>query len=228
MKNIKWARSLALSLLFLITPLPLPTISTGQSQSTQRNLENTEWLVTTMDFYSPPNTNFVYLFGKQDDVGYWFTTVIPHGPQTTFNVVTQSWETKYYAPTIERMYDLNGTYKQKGSSVRLEFSDHIINATIKGNRMEGEATSKLSNKKAKWAAEKTSEPTERNNRTQNAPSARNNPKAGTGSNLVDQLRIFNTNSVDCLPKDGTLIVKMKDGSIRRIDLSQAEEITIER
>ena len=30
-----------------------------------------------------------------------------------------------------------------------------------------------------------------------------------------------------LPKDGTLRVRMKNGSIRRIDLSQVEEITIE-
>jgi hypothetical protein len=32
---------------------------------------------------------------------------------------------------------------------------------------------------------------------------------------------------ECLPKRGTLIVKMKDGSVTRIDLSQAKEIMIE-
>lgn len=37
----------------------------------------------------------------------------------------------------------------------------------------------------------------------------------------------NIDNPECLPKKGILRVKMKDGSIRRIDLSQAEEITIE-
>jgi hypothetical protein len=37
----------------------------------------------------------------------------------------------------------------------------------------------------------------------------------------------NTDNPECLPKKGILRVKMRDGSIRRIDLSQAEELTIE-
>jgi hypothetical protein len=37
----------------------------------------------------------------------------------------------------------------------------------------------------------------------------------------------NTDNPECLPKRGILRVKMKDGSVRRIDLGEAEEITIE-
>jgi hypothetical protein len=37
----------------------------------------------------------------------------------------------------------------------------------------------------------------------------------------------NIDNPECLPKKGLLRVKMKDGSVRRIDLSEAEEITIE-
>ena len=37
----------------------------------------------------------------------------------------------------------------------------------------------------------------------------------------------NVDNPECLPKKGILRVKMKDGSIRRIDLRQAEEITVE-
>lgn len=37
----------------------------------------------------------------------------------------------------------------------------------------------------------------------------------------------NTDNPECLLKKGILRVKMKDGSVRRIDLSEAEEITIE-
>lgn len=36
----------------------------------------------------------------------------------------------------------------------------------------------------------------------------------------------NTNSANCLPKRGTLIVKMKDGSKKMIDLSEAQAITV--
>ncbi len=35
-----------------------------------------------------------------------------------------------------------------------------------------------------------------------------------------------SDSLDCLPKHGTLIVKMKDGSKKMIDLSEAETITL--
>jgi len=37
----------------------------------------------------------------------------------------------------------------------------------------------------------------------------------------------NSDTPECLPKKGILRVKMKDGSIRRIDLSEAAEITIQ-
>jgi hypothetical protein len=33
-------------------------------------------------------------------------------------------------------------------------------------------------------------------------------------------------SLDCLPKQGTLIIKMKDGSKKIIDLGEAETITV--
>jgi hypothetical protein len=51
---------------------------------------------------------------------------------------------------------------------------------------------------------------------------------GIGS--TDELRAIFADPQECLqllPKTGALRVKMKDGSIKRIDLSQTEEITIE-
>lgn len=55
--------------------------------------------------------------------------------------------------------------------------------------------------------------------------------ATSGSGVdVNTLKSFNdTNTaakVECLPKKGTLIVKMKDGSKRIIDLNEAETVTI--
>jgi hypothetical protein len=48
---------------------------------------------------------------------------------------------------------------------------------------------------------------------------------GTTDDLDVSLAI-NRSSADCLPKRGTLIVKMKDGSKKIIDLSEAETITL--
>jgi len=50
----------------------------------------------------------------------------------------------------------------------------------------------------------------------------NNSTGGVTFNLPND----KTGSSDCLPKQGTLIIKMKDGSKKIIDLSEAETITV--
>ncbi len=158
MKNMKRLRIIGLSFLFLtiqILPTKNPFLLTAQSQSTLPNLEDTEWKVTIFDFYASSleliPVEVIYGFRKQGKVG--LMAAIQYQPPLE---VSADGSLYFVPPTLNRVSIPNGTYKQAGNSLRLEFSDHIINATIKGNRMEGEATSKVSNKKAKWAAEKNS------------------------------------------------------------------------
>ncbi len=50
------------------------------------------------------------------------------------------------------------------------------------------------------------------------------PKTGRGATF--NIPEDKTHSSDCLPKQGTLIIKMKDGSKKIIDLSEAETVTV--
>ena len=45
--------------------------------------------------------------------------------------------------------------------------------------------------------------------------------------LSGPVDISGASSLTCLPKQGTLRIKMKDGSVKEIDLKQADEITIQ-
>lgn len=58
------------------------------------------------------------------------------------------------------------------------------------------------------------------------PTGGNNPGAVRGSDFDTPIRLATDKKGDCLPKQGTLIVKMKDGTKKIIDLSEAEEVTI--
>ena len=117
------------------------------------NLEDTDWQVTTMDFYAFSDMEVIYGFGKEGKVGISLAIVNSPPPQTTLDF-DGVFRTKQAPTTVEREPIVVGTYKQTGQSIRIEFSDHIITATIDGNRMQGEAIGKESGKRAKWAAEK--------------------------------------------------------------------------
>jgi hypothetical protein len=51
-----------------------------------------------------------------------------------------------------------GTYKQNGDSLHMEFPDHVVDATIKGTRIEGEIRYKESGQKDKWVVTKSAKP----------------------------------------------------------------------
>jgi hypothetical protein len=61
---------------------------------------------------------------------------------------------------------------------------------------------------------------------QDTPSHPIDPDVDAGVRAIRSQR-DNTDNPECLPKKGILRVRMKDGSVRRVDLSEAEEITIE-
>ena len=44
--------------------------------------------------------------------------------------------------------------------------------------------------------------------------------------LINQSKNSKANSLECLPKKGTLIIRMKDGSKKIIDLTEAETVTV--
>jgi hypothetical protein len=48
----------------------------------------------------------------------------------------------------------------------------------------------------------------------------------TEASIRERRQRAKTDNLECLPKQGTLIVKMKDGSKKIIDLSEAETVTI--
>lgn len=145
------------TIFFSIAVFCLSTICVSAQNTTL--LENTEWGATTADYYTsfiPPPVTVLYNFEKQGKAKVLVSFVYAPAPQTTFDPVTGQWKTQVYSPTIKSVSDFNGRYTPSDSSIRIEFSDHIINATIKDNRMVGEVTSKKSNKKFKWSAEKIS------------------------------------------------------------------------
>jgi tetratricopeptide (TPR) repeat protein len=106
-----------------------------------------------MDFYKYSDMQVIYGFEKQGKVALSLAAVMMQPPRRTLDM-DGNWKTETYAPTVERMIVPNGKYSQNGNSIRIEFSDHVINATLTGNRMEGEAVRKQSGKKAKWVADK--------------------------------------------------------------------------
>jgi hypothetical protein len=136
-----------------------PLLSNAQNSSASINLENAEWGATASDYYASyarSPVTVLYKFGTQGRVKVLVSFVYAPPPQTTFDPVSGQWKTTVYTPAIQSVEDVNGTYKLAGSSIRIEFSDHVINATIKANRMSGEVIDKSNSKKTNWGAERIS------------------------------------------------------------------------
>lgn len=149
-----------------------PFTSNAQN-SNSLNLEDTEWQATETNYYTSyyPAATIIYGFRAQSKVRVLVTVVDSPPPQTSIDPVTGQWKTQYYSPTIRSVSDLTGTYKQNGNSIRLELPDYFINATIKGNRINGDITNKESNAKVKWAAERISGGNKTNSTNNNSASA---------------------------------------------------------
>jgi hypothetical protein len=99
---------------------------------------------------------FFYEFGKQGKVSVLIITTDLTGTPPEID-----WKTNTVTPGIlpgsANAVNVTGRYKQYSNSIHLDFSDLSIDATINGNRMEGETTNKKTNQKAKWMATRASE-----------------------------------------------------------------------
>jgi len=246
MESKKWARLGAFTFLFLtihILPITNSFIATAQTVPTPPNLEGTEWRVTTTDFYyTSPGTGapifYVIERGKVTWVAVftYFTGIRPPGTLGSGDPGNLGADTKVLTGD-------GGTYKQVSSSVRIEFHDHVIDAVITGNRMEGEVRSKNSAKSAKWSAVKTTKGAKQSgdntitsgeatgsisnmgNSVSSAQSLAVPVTLTIGQRLPEQLSHFKRTSfhpsredntggaVSSINNEGTLSTRRKDGSI---------------
>lgn len=128
----------------------------SQVTRTSTSLEDTEWGATLTEWYAAQATKPVtvlYKFaGRGNSVKVLVSFVDAPPPLTIFDPVTGRPNTTYYLPTIQSVEDTNGKYRLNGNSIRIEFSDHIINGTLKGSRITGELTDKQNGQKSRWAA----------------------------------------------------------------------------
>ena len=143
--------------------------TTTQGQSKVPSLEGSEWEVKVKQ--SSPDGMLqiaTYAFRRQGEVVLSITTANSAWtrPRIQYNspgsgrveeergraVVVPGVPPGSIASTVSEA----GTYKQHGNSVHLEFPDHTVDATIFGNRIEGEILYKQTNIKEKWAVTKIS------------------------------------------------------------------------
>jgi hypothetical protein len=128
------------------------------AQQNSASLEETMWAATPLSYYT---TNYgastaTYYFKSNNQATLLVDYTIIKPPQFVVDPFTnqQKWTPAGVVPGHDE--NTGGTYRRTGNSVKIEFSDFIITATIKGNTMEGECTDKNTNVKTKWAAAKAS------------------------------------------------------------------------
>ena len=122
MKKIRLTHALVLLAVFLV---PITTVSVGHGQKIRKpsdSLEGTTWETTTGD------AGVTYNFKKD-------------------NVVTETWE-----DVAGKKTKFEGAYTHNDDSVKIEFSDHTINAKIEGEWMKG--TVILKDGTVSWSAKK--------------------------------------------------------------------------
>jgi TolA-binding protein len=164
MTKIKLVSICAYSLLFLLTnimPLGISFVVKAQRPSAPPTLEGIQYEGPII-FLAPgitgiPTLQAHYIFEKQGRVTCRIITITPSGTitQQRFNMVTQTLEpTMVFIPGGATSTDEIGTYKQNGSTVRLEFSNRYIEATVKADGLMGMVTYKESNKKEQWVVAK--------------------------------------------------------------------------
>ena len=164
MKSVKLTRTIALSCLLLaIYVLPSASffISQAQEQTVPASLKGTRWqALQPNETYSRSldrslTREFFCSFGKRGKVS---CSVI-------VTAASKVKDEQYYDPISRRLKyrkiliprqtltteNRVGTYEQNGNSVRIELYAYEIEATVEGNRMEGELTLKLeSNQRTRW------------------------------------------------------------------------------
>ena len=172
MKNVKWLRFLAISLLALtIQMLPVTTsfvsiAHAAQNQSALTSLEGSKWLANT---YFHPAANiwghYFYVFTERGKVKCQLVVNVfgpsPSQPLTdAINHETRlitdpgNLRNNYLISTDRHSED--GSYKLSGRAIHFEFPDHQIDALIEGDSMEGVVNWSISGKVG-WTATKLSE-----------------------------------------------------------------------
>jgi len=202
--------------------------NTGQVIIPTQNTDNSVTALTrNYDFDRQGKVNCTII--KNKSAGGEYKLVWKWVLENQYNAVTGKYEMqsvyKYVQDYVHTMPESNseilkGIYEIKGKSIYLDFPDHTISATIYSNSMKGILIYKGTKEKERWEIEKTSGVGE----IRPAESARGNAGSPSvpGANLGFQDVInFRNKCLDGLTGiDGILVVKMKDGSIKKIDLSQ--------
>lgn len=168
MEKIKWARIVALSFLFVVSYVLLPNntvISKAQNRPVAPNLEGTEWEAV---FILPAGTvQCRYLFGDQGTATSRCFAITAPGTMAGTNIndpmfnpmADDPYKPKLVItpPTSGPVNEVSGKYSQTGNSIRVEFSDAVVNATIYNNVLSGEFIYKDSSKgKLNWNAQRSS------------------------------------------------------------------------
>jgi hypothetical protein len=186
-------------------------VGNAQQSFTPANLENTEWGATASDYYASyarSPVTVLYQFGAQRTVKVLVSFLYAPPPQTTVDPATGQWKTTYFLPAIQSKEDVNGTYRRTGSSIRIEFSDHIINATIDANRMSGEVIDKSNSQKTNWGAERIS------SRSGNQPVSSNSPVAVDRSIALTESKRDLSGYITGVPKSRPNTVRSEDWTLR--------------
>ncbi|MBA3242339.1 MAG: hypothetical protein H0T60_14005 [Acidobacteria bacterium] len=128
MKNIKLSRIFKLSLLILAANffnVNNQLMSNAQTKSTAPKLEGTVWQMEALPYVGVEAIYFE--FRTRGRVSFT--------------------EVKSSIPTPETEI---GTYRLSGNVIQMEFAEFSVKATLKGNLIEGEGTSKNTNAKMKF------------------------------------------------------------------------------
>lgn len=231
MKNTMSAKSFGLSLLFWVTAFSIPIFLSpfavnAQKSSTSMNLEGTKWeaepFTRTNSDGSESTLEFLYTFEKQGKV-----RLLVSGNRGAGIVATSPYGGSITTSPAHKTWTLIGTYRVSGRVVYLDFPEFTIRAAFPGSPgkaalvMKGSLTRKDTNKVEQFLAyrEDMGEIIVREMSDQNKSSG---GLAGDARTTT----LAPTNELECLPKQGTLIIKMKGGSKKIIDLSEAATITV--
>lgn len=166
MKNIKQARFVESSFLFLVISLLMlfsPCAGKAQNNSTA-NLAGTVWNRTPQVIEFPADGTFAtirrgYTFGRQSNVKEALSVIKSDGQALTYDYDYRTDENRLMTrPTMGmNTFEItDGTYEINGKSVYLDFPGYTVTATIYGDSMRGELTFKRTSKKEEWIVRRQS------------------------------------------------------------------------
>lgn len=171
MKNIKWAKLVEVSFLFLAISLLMlfsPLAGNAQNSSISINLEGTKWQARGNDDGSITVETYTYVFDRQGKVTLFVLSTKGVGLGSRSILNSPSYDPRFNTDPFEREIITTppttssreefGTYKINGRSIYLDFPAYTISATINrfSGTMKGVLTHKGSNKKEEWVIARAS------------------------------------------------------------------------